>query len=94
MTNWKARAQILEIENRLLREQVELALGVAKPYRAIERATGRAYDTDDPCRLMDHLFAVGGHGAMRRYWIYKNGRRVPMPHGGEVGALARMLEVA
>lgn len=88
-----SKLQILQIENQLLREQLDTLRGVQKPYRAVERETGAIADFDTAQALMDHLFAVGGHDALRRFWLYKDRRRVlARTTGGEVGALARRLE--
>lgn len=91
-TNWKARAEVLAIENMLLREELATLRGEAMPYRLIEQATGHVRDFDTAQRCANHLFAVGGFYARQRFWLYKNGRPVAHPLTGDVDELARLLE--
>lgn len=88
-----SKVKVLEIQNRLLQEELDTLRGLRKPYRAIEVATGEVRDFDTAEGLMDHLFALGGIAAFSRFYVYKNHRRVlTRTRGGEVGALARRLE--
>jgi hypothetical protein len=64
----------------------------AAPYRARWRDTGNAHDFRKAAHLMDWLFAVAGLSAMRRFSVYKDGRLVKMPAGGEVSEVAAWLE--
>jgi hypothetical protein len=87
-----SKFHILQTENALLREELDTLRGTRQPYRAIEKATGDVRDFATPQRLMDWLFAVGGFVALRRFWVYKERRRVRMPQGGEVSEIAIWLE--
>lgn len=84
--------QVLEIENRLLRELLGTALGARKAYRVVNLATGDILDLDTAQGVMDHLFAAGGLHATKRFAVYKKRRRFPLPAGGEAGEIARHLE--
>jgi hypothetical protein len=83
-----------QIHAQLLQEEIDTLRGIPLLYRVIERATGRVLDLPTAQRVMDHVFAVGGLAGLPRFWVYKNGKRVAMPHGGEVDAIARWLDAA
>jgi hypothetical protein len=83
-----------QIQAQILQEEIDTLRGVPQPYRVIERATGRVLDFATAERVMDHLFAIGGIAGLTRFWVYKDSRRITMPHGGEAGAIARWLDAA
>jgi hypothetical protein len=83
---------VLETENHLLREQVNTALGARNLYRVADLLTGDIIDFDTAQKVMDYLFVVGGMNANRKFAVYKERRRFPLPAGGEVNELARQLE--
>lgn len=81
-----------EVQAMLLKEEIGTLRGEPKPYRVIERETGIVRDLESAQRVMDTLFAIGGLAGLQRFWVYKQGRRIAMPQGGDVDTVARWLE--